>query len=327
MKITVLMTLLALIGSQNLCPQAWGQELVGIGELPDTTAQQIQAGFEEFKSHVTVLSQDDPRAFAPEVASLAQRTGILGMIKNLPGDVRAVIVAPLHWNQDAWLKVVYVTSLTTSAFFADDEVKSFALDHQSSRGDQFAKTVRQAGEIQWIFPAVFASYGLGKLTDNEKIQEASLRAVEDMAVTDLFNSLVKLTFHRTRPNSTDEVMDFHGPGLSTASANVSFSSGHTSTAFALATAFAEVYGDYRAVPILAYTAAGLVGASRIYNNMHWLSDTIFGASIGIFSSKLVGCRRDANAGKPCAKLKKVKPIFDQDPFGQKQIGVSLPLSR
>lgn len=60
----------------------------------------------------------------------------------------------------------------------------------------------------------------------------------------------------------------------------SFPSGHTSSSFAVAGSLAYSYGPWVGVPALA--AAAFVGASRIADNAHWLSDTIAAAGLGLF---------------------------------------------
>ena len=60
----------------------------------------------------------------------------------------------------------------------------------------------------------------------------------------------------------------------------SFPSGHTSTMFAISGSLAYSYGPWVGVPALAF--ATFVGASRIADNAHWLSDTIAAAGIGLF---------------------------------------------
>lgn len=91
-----------------------------------------------------------------------------------------------------------------------------------------------------------------------------------MALT--VNSL-KYSINRTRPDG---------------SANNSFPSGHTATAFMAATIMHKEYGLTRSplYSIGGYTVATATAFSRQLNNRHWLSDVLAGAGIGILSTEL-----------------------------------------
>ncbi|WP_407404079.1 phosphatase PAP2 family protein [Sodaliphilus sp.] len=72
------------------------------------------------------------------------------------------------------------------------------------------------------------------------------------------------------------------------SANNSFPSGHTATAFAAATIMHKEYGLTRSpwYSVGAYSAAAATGILRAHNNRHWASDILVGAGIGIISTDL-----------------------------------------
>jgi hypothetical protein len=83
--------------------------------------------------------------------------------------------------------------------------------------------------------------------------------------------LLKKITDKTRPDGT----------------SLSFPSGHTAEAFAGATLLCIEYGEnYEWVPYAAYTVASGVGIMRILNNKHYASDVLFGAGIGIISTKI-----------------------------------------
>lgn len=68
--------------------------------------------------------------------------------------------------------------------------------------------------------------------------------------------------------------------------SLSFPSGHTAFAFSGATMLSMEYGEnYKWVPYVAYGTAATVGAMRIANNRHYISDVLFGAGLGILSIK------------------------------------------
>ncbi len=105
------------------------------------------------------------------------------------------------------------------------------------------------------------------------------RAIASIAASGLLVTLLKYTFHRTRPNSGKN--NWQGPGLYPG--NVSFPSGHTQVAFSLASSLSEKYG----YPYVFYTLAGLVGLARIVKNMHYLSDVVVGAYSGYCVDKII----------------------------------------
>ena len=78
----------------------------------------------------------------------------------------------------------------------------------------------------------------------------------------------------------------------------SFPSGHTAQAFAAATFMAKEYG-HKSIwySIGAYTVATGIGAMRVMNNRHWVSDVLVGAGIGILSTNLVYLTHQYRWGK------------------------------
>jgi len=70
--------------------------------------------------------------------------------------------------------------------------------------------------------------------------------------------------------------------------NLSFPSGHTETAFVAAEFLHQEYRDKSVwISVAGYGTAAFVGAARIMNDHHWLSDVIAGAGVGILSTKAV----------------------------------------
>lgn len=89
---------------------------------------------------------------------------------------------------------------------------------------------------------------------------AHARALIFTGVTTL---AMKEAFHRERPNQAN---------------HQSFPSGHTSSAFATATALTYAYGWKGGIP--GFLMAGWTGASRIADDDHWFSDVVGGAFLG-----------------------------------------------
>jgi hypothetical protein len=77
---------------------------------------------------------------------------------------------------------------------------------------------------------------------------------------------LKTAFGRNRPGNSHS--------------HQSFPSGHTAITFMTATHLMYAYGWKAA--IIAYPVATFVGISRLYDDAHWLSDTVAGAFLGYF---------------------------------------------
>ena len=128
---------------------------------------------------------------------------------------------------------------------------------------------------------------------------------------------LKMLAERHRPNTGDSPTTWDGPHLSLK--NVSFCSGHTASAFSIATVFADVYKDNAFVPPIAYGLATLTGLSRVYSNEHWASDAFFGAALGYFVSKgLLSFHKED-------KDKKVTNLSVLPVIGKQMTGVSMKL--
>lgn len=99
----------------------------------------------------------------------------------------------------------------------------------------------------------------------------------------LLIQIAKRIFHMPRPKYFFEQTLFHYShfvnGLSTHNEN-SFPSGHTASAFALATVLVLVFKKKKISPYCLFFAF-LIGYSRIYLAQHFLIDVIFGAITGI----------------------------------------------
>lgn len=127
------------------------------------------------------------------------------------------------------------------------------------------------------------------LSGEKKTAELSTKAY---ALSGVITIVGKGFFNRERPReATKDGGKWYGPkGLLEKDKwweNVSFPSGHTSSAFAVATVIAERYKKNKLTFISAYSLATLVGLSRITQDAHWLSDVLVGASIGYLSGKYI----------------------------------------
>ena len=136
-----------------------------------------------------------------------------------------------------------------------------------------------------------ALYLVGRTTNSRRVATLGISLTEGVGLAASLNSLVKGFSGRALPNgATIDPGDFSfGRGFHEGNGPfVSFPSGHTAASFASATVLAKTIKDWnpaaaRVVAPAAYATATLVAISRLYQNVHWVSDLPLGAAIGIWS--------------------------------------------
>jgi membrane-associated phospholipid phosphatase len=122
---------------------------------------------------------------------------------------------------------------------------------------------------------------VGREGEWRKVHEDLVVALEAVAVSAALTNTIKFTTGRVRPYAEYEPIGFsEDPDQ-----NLSFPSGHTSFAFALASGFATVatLRKRKLAPVfwgLGMPAAALVGYLRMAGDRHWLGDVLVGAGLG-----------------------------------------------
>ena len=156
---------------------------------------------------------------------------------------------------------------------ADDGIPTSRFNSELYEGNGLDQ-VFESGEIVggglFQVGAAFTTFALGKATSSSEVAGLGRDLVRAQLVTQGLTQAVKHTVGRTRPDG---------------SSNTSFPSGHSSGTFATATVLQRRYGWKVGLP--AYGVAGFVAASRLSENKHYLSDVIFGATIGILVGRTV----------------------------------------
>ena len=213
------------------------------------------------------------------------------------------LIAPhrLFRRSDAILAAGFVAA--TAALFPLD--RHFAEELQSPAAQSNRTLNNTATRLEKLTsPGAYyfggGLYLLGRAAGWERMADLGLHATESVMLAEGVGFVLKRAIGRARPYVSDaaDPRDFSiGTGFGTGDRR-SLPSGHTYTAFALASA---VTGETHAwwprstwfVAPLMYGGAAAVGLSRMYHNMHWASDIVLGAAVGTFSGlKLVRFMHD-----------------------------------
>jgi membrane-associated phospholipid phosphatase len=193
-------------------------------------------------------------------------------------DTKNWVISPTKWNGKDWL-IFGGVSAATGALIAwgDQPVFNVANTIHNPFADKLAVGIEPMGHA-YLAISISGFFIHGLISKNNYSIETSLIAGESLLLNTVLVQVVKNTLGRSRPNNdgTTNPLQWNGPFFK----GNSFFSGHTSTAFSVASVYAYRYRETTWVPILSYSLAALCGLQRIYNNRHWASDVLFGAAAG-----------------------------------------------
>lgn len=186
-----------------------------------------------------------------------------------------LFIKPLAFQRKRLQRAVAAPLILTAAglySFTDNDLLNRS-DLQEERNEWLPRFRHRTDDYLQYAP-IAAVYGLnlmGIKGKNDFINRSVILIKSELLVAMLTFSLKKITAV-PRPDT----------GRPT-----SFPSGHTAQAFAAATFMAKEYGGASIwYSVGAFTVASGIGAMRVMNNRHWISDVLVGAGVGILSTNL-----------------------------------------
>jgi PAP2 superfamily len=197
----------------------------------------------------------------PAIAPPPPHTGIKATLKAIPKDFTHL---PTGINFGI-LGVGGVMALSAHAY--DDSVNARL---KGAKGFFYAGKL--IGNVPGLLTISLGTYAFGRATDNRTVSHLGMDLLRAEAVSGALTYAIKLSVRRHRPPG--------GGGKC-----CSFPSGHSSSTFALASVLWRHLGWKAAVPT--YTVATYVALSRLHEDVHFLSDVIFGGAVGIASGRAV----------------------------------------
>jgi membrane-associated phospholipid phosphatase len=204
------------------------------------------------------------------------------LVNNIVLDQKQIWTSPFHMKKkDAkwWL----IFGAATGALIATDRQTSQQLPNTK---DQVAisSRVSQLGAVYTLVPIVGGLYLGGVLAKQSQLRDTGLLGAEALVDSLIVSEVLKVATGRQRPREGNGgAAFFHGSDA--------FPSGHTIESFALASVIAHQYQENKAVVILAYGLATMVGASRFGARQHSASDILAGGVMGWFIGRHVSERR------------------------------------
>ncbi len=199
-------------------------------------------------------------------------------------DFKNIVTSPARWDSRDWITAALVAGASVALYNNDTKIQNWVLENKTATSARIGDNVTQLGSGYLTVALVGGMYVYGEVADNGKAVETALLSVESFALTGVFVQVIKRTTGRHRPYTGDPYNTWSGPTMN--SSYDSFPSGHSSSAFAVASVIATEYDNY-IVPPIAYTVAAITGYNRMQHNAHWASDVFVGAAIGYFTGKAI----------------------------------------
>lgn len=126
------------------------------------------------------------------------------------------------------------------------------------------------GETPEQLALSLGAYAYGRIFDEPKVSHLGMDLLRAQAITEMLVEPIKYATQRTRPDRSDDL---------------SFPSGHAAITFAGATVLERHLGWKKSA--IAYIVAAYVASARMHDNVHYLSDVIFGSALGTIAGRAV----------------------------------------
>ena len=213
---------------------------------------------------------------SPRTSAAADTSGV----RTALDDARQYFTAPLRWDVEDWTYFGVTLAAVAGAHEFDSSVRShFASGSKAALNAKDQNSVRDALPAAALIAGTWATAGY--LGDPDGYRE-TWRLVEAGVLSTVTGEVLTLAGGRERPDATTSPNQWRSGGDS-------FPSVHASAAFAIGMTFAESGNDeYRWIRrIVGYGVAGGTAYIRVKNNVHWVSDTVAGAALGIATARFV----------------------------------------
>ena len=210
--------------------------------------------------------------------NLTEQTRLNASCLRLAGrDLLETLSSPAGWDSRDWLGFAAAAGTGVILFTLDEKIRDWIQNNRGITSENIAPFIRPFGNGWALFGLLTGTYLSAEILGSDSLRKTALMGLQSWLSAGLFVTGIKLLSGRKRPNSGQAHDDFHL--LAFSPGRLSFPSGDTASAFAVATIVA---GQTRSVgvDIFAYSMAGLVGLYRMHDNKHWISDVFIGALIG-----------------------------------------------
>jgi membrane-associated phospholipid phosphatase len=223
-----------------------------------------------FTLPVSFVAQEEPKPSQPA------HTGLVALGVETLSDFKA-----FPGRQSTWVILAIGAGAAAAAHPADDSVNTRLA---GSTADTFFVPGKWVGQFYTLAGVSGGLYLVGRYviasdadSRTNRVSHLGFDLTRALIVDEGLTEALKIIVRRTRPTGDC----------------CSFPSGHASATFAVASVLERHFGYRGAWPT--FLIAGYVATSRLHDDVHFLSDVVFGASLGIASGWTVVGRHGHDA--------------------------------
>ena len=200
-------------------------------------------------------------------------------------DAKDIFPAPVtRWRGHEWLRFGEGVALVVAMYPLDQEISNAFAKNHSRIADRYLHAVTHLGGGYGQDLVILTIAG-GYFGHNQRLLDTGFDALESSVfAAGIVTPAIKTSVGRARPIADLGRHSLHPFGKDLYQ---SFPSGHSTSAFAIATAIAGRYDDHPVVPAVAYTLATSIAFARVYDRVHFPSDVMAGALIGHAMAKSI----------------------------------------
>jgi membrane-associated phospholipid phosphatase len=192
-----------------------------------------------------------------------ERTGISALFGNLAGDYTHLA------HRDNFYVAALGGGLALAVHPLDANFNVHLRSHYTTVNRAYAPA-KYVGNTPEQIALSLGTFATGRIIGSDKTSHLGMDLLRAQILTESIVEPIKLAVQRERPDGSN---------------NLSFPSGHSAITFAAATVIERHLGWRQS--ILGYAIASYVASSRIHDNVHYLSDVVFGAAIGTIAGRTV----------------------------------------
>ena len=222
------------------------------------------------------------------------------------------VQSPFHFDSRDFMMTGIIAGVTALSFTLDNSVRNVMKRNHNTSMDNIMNVSEKLGSPQYGLALSGVLYLGGQFTQENELRKTGVILAEAVFLNGITTEVLKIVMGRSRPYNNEGNYDLDFIRIN--DEDNSLPSGHTSTAFTIATVLSQRI-DNTFASIALYSFAGLTAVQRIYADRHWFSDVVLGAAIGtVVGLKVVKINSEYDNQNSSVKMN-VYPVLSNGSYG------------